>query len=839
LGVFLRYTKGILPKKHQVRSSSYQFQFGTGSLNLKTAGILACCLLAASLVGGARKSTPNRRAAPLLSAEQRSRRSEPYRSRLERGRDLFRRGAYSDAGAIFLSVFENAQAHSLSDVAARALGDWGGCQFALHQHQAALRAYLRARELALASSDSSGAALWEANLASLYYEMGDLEASTQEIERSIQQSLDLERASHLPEMQIQMAMIRAEQGRMAEATQLFHKGIDGADRQANLALCILGWTRLGEALLAHGDLSLAEEALLQAYYQGKLHHLDLENAYRSLGRLRQSQGDWSSASVLLDAAVALTTKPQGSKPTWNLYQARGSLRMAQGRLGDALADLRVALKLGRAWRWSAPQVDAEHVATEGVLARVHSNFIEAGNRLYLRTHDRGLVGETFAADDENRAASLRALIGDLGQREPDLPPAYWESLGRLQEAEITALRGGGNPADLSSARADLTRLEASLGPRLRPSPAEPAELARRSLDGESAFFSFHLGDSISWVWALDRDGIEVYALPARDTIELQCRAAVAAIKEDRPEAAALSHALFQTLFAPIDGRFRRASRWLLALDDSLFDVPVAALVESLQPKTGYVAERHVVEVVPSAAYWLESLEGPATILAPTFVGVGDAIYNRADARFAGSRNGPDPLPLPRLVASRRELETAAQAWAGPAVLLRGEAASRENLLAQLRRRPTAVHLATHYLESAGNPHYGLIALSMSPAGQVQLLTPFEISHWRINAGVVVLSGCHSAAGRALPGTGVPGLTRAWLAAGAQSVVGTLWSTPDDDGVLFRALYRNLRSSPEMDTARALRVAQLDLIQAGGQQARPDYWGAYFVVGNQRKAVTPQ
>jgi CHAT domain-containing protein len=220
--------------------------------------------------------------------------------------------------------------------------------------------------------------------------------------------------------------------------------------------------------------------------------------------------------------------------------------------------------------------------------------------------------------------------------------------------------------------------------------------------------------------------------------------------------------------------------------------------------------------------------------------VGDPIYNRADARLTGVPDaGRDALPLPRLVASGAEIEASARAWAGPAVLLRGGEASREKLMEQLSRRPAAVHLATHYLESAAEPRYALIALSLSRGGQTQLLTPFEISHWRIETGLVVLSGCHSAAGAALPGTGVLGLTRAWLAAGAQSVVGTLWNTPDDDGVLFSALYRNLREAPQMDAALALRDAQLEMIHSGGRRARPEYWGAYFVIGNQGKAVLPQ
>jgi hypothetical protein len=73
------------------------------------------------------------------------------------------------------------------------------------------------------------------------------------------------------------------------------------------------------------------------------------------------------------------------------------------------------------------------------------------------------------------------------------------------------------------------------------------------------------------------------------------------------------------------------------------------------------------------------------------------------------------------------------------ILLRGRDATREKLAEALLQRPAAVHLAVHYLESAGRNRYGLIALSFSPGADSQVLTPFLISRWRIQTGLVVLS----------------------------------------------------------------------------------------------------
>jgi CHAT domain-containing protein len=188
--------------------------------------------------------------------------------------------------------------------------------------------------------------------------------------------------------------------------------------------------------------------------------------------------------------------------------------------------------------------------------------------------------------------------------------------------------------------------------------------------------------------------------------------------------------------------------------------------------------------------------------------------------------------MPRLVSSTSELDACARAWGGPRVLLEGRDAARQQISEQLRRNPLIAHFATHVLESSGNPPHGLIALSLTASGESQVLEQREIARWRIHTELVVLSGCHSAAGAALNGTGLLGLTRAWLAAGARTVVGSRWSTPDDDGALFSAMYRRLRSQPRRDAAGALRAAQLEMIQSAGWRSSPRYWGAYFAVGSE-------
>jgi CHAT domain-containing protein len=383
------------------------------------------------------------------------------------------------------------------------------------------------------------------------------------------------------------------------------------------------------------------------------------------------------------------------------------------------------------------------------------------------------------------------------------------------------------------------------------------------LDSRTTLISFQLGDSVSWMWAVDRSALVLYALPPRRQIGERIKAAIGALREDRPDSVASGAALYQTLFGPLSPRFQRKSRWLLALDQGehsalvyspsdlpgLFDVPMAALaIETAGHHPVFVAERHSIAVIPGAGYWVAAItRQEARPPVPLFVGIGDAIYNTADPRLPGARTARQPshgafaasastslpsLALPRLVASGSELDACMSAWGGEGVLLKGVEASRDKLEAQIRRNPAVLHFATHFLSSNDGPASGLIALSLNRRGETELLAPVEIAHWKVRIGLVVLSGCHSVEGAVLPGSGLLGLTRAWLAAGAHSVIGSRWSTPDESGALFSALYGSLRGQTHPDAAEALRAAQVEMIRAGGWRARPRFWGAYLAVGDQ-------
>jgi CHAT domain-containing protein len=96
--------------------------------------------------------------------------------------------------------------------------------------------------------------------------------------------------------------------------------------------------------------------------------------------------------------------------------------------------------------------------------------------------------------------------------------------------------------------------------------------------------------------------------------------------------------------------------------------------------------------------------------------------------------------------------------------------------------------------------------------------------------LAVLSACQTGLGEVHSGEGVYGLRRAFVVAGAKTLVMSLWKVPDEQTrKLMEDFYRLLlRGAPR---AEALRKAQLAM---KNKYPDPFYWGAFICQGDPRR-----
>ena len=110
-----------------------------------------------------------------------------------------------------------------------------------------------------------------------------------------------------------------------------------------------------------------------------------------------------------------------------------------------------------------------------------------------------------------------------------------------------------------------------------------------------------------------------------------------------------------------------------------------------------------------------------------------------------------------------------------------------------------------------------------------ILTAYEAADLDLSGtGLVVLSACETGLGELLNGQGVYGLQRAFLQAGASSVIMSLWKVNDESTKeLMIGFYREWLRHPEGNKQEALRMAQLRLRE---QYSHPFFWGPFVMVG---------
>ncbi len=760
--------------------------------------------------------------------------SESASPLLLRGTQQYYEGHYADALDTFQQSLRAARAQNDQNSVRKALNNIGGCQLALHRHREALKSLLEARDLSEKSKDIAKLGGLNNNICSIYKQMNNLDDATTAAEKGLYAAVRTHDIATQSKLQIQLADILGRQDKLPESVHLFRQAIDSADSIGDTATIAAALDRLGNTYRRHGFFPDADRALTEAFRLRKVLRLnELEWSYMNLAELRADQGDFNSALVLVNGAMSLLRTAKTTTPLWTFYYGRGKIYSQKGALPEAMADLRIALQLAN--ELDAVPSDENRVFLEGELEPIHAALIDAGARLFLRNGDTRLVSETFEAAESNRAASLRALLPRANDWRNQLSPRYWEILPQLQAAEQDLYKAGTAESRdrVRRLRTSLSELVSSAGSQSAPVARHALAQARGSLASDTVLFSFRVAQPNSWLWAVTPSRIALHRLPSSADLSSALRKFTAAVRKDEASADAQGQALFNQIFGEVEPAFRNRRRWLLALDEDLFSTPFPALVVGHRDNRPlYLAEEHSIEISTGALMLNQSV--PADFHGG-FLGVGDPIYNTADPRWHHLvRPAASRLNLERLTGSGREVIACGRDWDATgrhSVVLLGADANKRGVTEAMGLTPSVIHFATHFVKSPQRFYSGVIALSLSSGGSPEVLGPDEIVLHPVRASLVVLSGCESGSARALPASGLMGLTRAWIATGSSAVLATQWDTLDDSGVFLLTFYRYFRAAPQQGPAPALYHARLDMLHSGTFRANPSYWAGYFLVGN--------
>ena len=401
-----------------------------------------------------------------------------------------------------------------------------------------------------------------------------------------------------------------------------------------------------------------------------------------------------------------------------------------------------------------------------------------------------------------------------------------------QEQELTRLNvsliNTDDPTKRGALISEIYHTEISSGPSklAAVSIVHPVSLPylQRVLSHDQLLIEYVLANPSSYALAITRSGIHAYSLSSRATIEANAAKYRNEIHAKLTDPA-LAQTLFRELLARIQG-YAESGTWSIVPDGQLHLLPFAALVN----KGEYLLSSHTVDVVPSStafAILIKQSEKKERAEMP-YIGVAAWTQN-SDSRSPILRavSGParsEFVPLPQ---SEAEVETIAHDLPNPHTILLGANATETRFKKLSVESTEVIHLALHSYADIDYPDRSALIFAPEVNGPDDgLLQAREIRELHIKAKLVTLSACDTGVGP-VGEADVANLVNAFIEAGADSVVSTLWDLEDNSTEHLMTVFYSKLASHERKVD-ALRSAQLDLLNQG---LSPYFWAGVQIVGD--------
>jgi CHAT domain-containing protein len=328
----------------------------------------------------------------------------------------------------------------------------------------------------------------------------------------------------------------------------------------------------------------------------------------------------------------------------------------------------------------------------------------------------------------------------------------------------------------------------------------------------------------AWAFSITRDRVHVARIPERRVLEARVPAVVGLLErrdetEARASAALTAEILSETLAALPPG----VDELLISPDGVLHSLPFPALREARRGPT--LGERFAIANVPSASLWAHWRRQSAPARAPRALVMADP------AAAPGVDEGASLRAVTSLPGARAEGEWIARYFARGVELHVAADASEHRLKTAQLPRYGLFHFAVHAVADDAEPERSAVLLSPGD-GDDGFLRPSEIAALPFDDSVVVLSACQGASGQAIAGEGVFSLSRAFLKAGADAVVGSLWPLRDEEARwFFQTFYRNLANGVSL--SQAMQATRRQAVEA---RLPVHAWAGMILIGDGSPAL---
>lgn len=545
------------------------------------------------------------------------------------------------------------------------------------------------------------------------------------------------------------------------------------------------------------------------------------------------------------AAQAFARELQGVAHQWGIPTARAEAALQRGRVLEVLGDRarasrefrraraslqavgfedfreRIGMTLemaeGQALAASDPAAAIPWLTSALARQRRHAYLYQQAALLSVRARAFHAVGrlEEEAADLEQAIEIFETRRADI--TDPGLRQSAFEAAQSAFDQMVSLQAEGLGDAERALAYAERSRGRLLLDQLLDGKAREAFSLADlgQALPAGTALVEYALLPDRLYIWTLADRRLQLHVEPVaaaeleRLVEQLEIGIGDGSVSRQEPGPAA---ALYDHLFRPIARDLSPDARLVLVPDRCLARVPFASLFDAARAR--FVVEEWAITVQPSASLFNEIARrtpGRATV---GLLVVGDPAFDRSLYRS-----------LARLPAAADEASQIADLYGG-ATLLADTSATRG---AFVRGAPDAavIHVAGHALPDPREPQRSFLVLRPDRPGDTGALSAVDVAGLDLSGTrLIVLSVCRGVAGGDVGRESVSGLAAGFLAAGAGSVVASLWNVSDEaTRDLMVELHRRYRATGS--PAQSLRAVQRAALQRGDPPAE---WAGFTVYG---------
>jgi len=360
-----------------------------------------------------------------------------------------------------------------------------------------------------------------------------------------------------------------------------------------------------------------------------------------------------------------------------------------------------------------------------------------------------------------------------------------------------------------------------------PKPVSIEEL-QSVLRSDEVVLEFVVSEPKSYCLEITRNGLTAQELMGQSKLDTLIDEYLHEIRQ-KSNASRPSKELFSALLGRVEN-LTRYKRLTIVPDQNLHLVSF----ESLRDGQGRrLIESHVVSYVQSTTVLhLLRTQHPVRDQGLMLLALGDVRYQgRSGEMIQRELLSLEGAKLERLPATATEVRSIGQLFSGKSLVLTGESATEESLKEQ---RPLSrfkmLHFAVHgYADNKFPERSALVLTTKRNPKEDGLLQDREIMNLDLSAELVTLSACDSGFGKLQGQEGLSSLVKAFMIAGARTVVGSLWNVDDSLATdLMQRFYSNLAKGDDKGTA--LRDAKLALIKEHGNLS-PHHWAGFTLWGD--------